>query len=190
MYEHDEALASPLPPWPILIRMALEGIPVRAIARVLGIPSETVRPALATALRSGAIVQLPRDDWPPQAGREHRVPEYAKTGIDNDLLILNVVRLFGVTQQQACLLLMLIKCREVTRKMLHGVSRRPQPKAETEPKIVDVVICKLRTKLKPFGLRIETVWSCGYYMPTEDRKKALKLLTEFLEDPNAIDVEE
>ena len=172
--------------------MALEGVPVRAIARILGISSEIIRFALYTSQKSGAIVQLPRDDWPPQLPREQRVPEFAKTSIDNALLILNVVRLFGVTQQQACLLLVLIKRREVTRKMLHSVieSRRPQPKVETEPKIVDVVICKLRRKLEAFGLSIETVWSCGYYMPAEDRKKALKLLNDFLEEPNAVTADE
>src|SRR5437868_13332838 len=102
--DHDELLATPISPWPLLIRMALEGVPVRAIARILGISSEIIRFALYTSQKSGAIVQLPRDDWPPQLPREQRVPEFAKTSIDNALLILNVVRLFGVTQQQACLL--------------------------------------------------------------------------------------
>lgn len=27
-----------------------------------------------------------------------------------------------------------------------------------EPKIADVFVCKMRTKLKPFGVMIETVW--------------------------------
>ncbi|TPN44433.1 winged helix family transcriptional regulator [Mesorhizobium sp. B1-1-4] len=33
---------------------------------------------------------------------------------------------------------------------------------EPEPKIVDVFVCKMRKKLKPFGVSIETVWGQGY----------------------------
>jgi hypothetical protein len=177
---------------PTVVRLALEGVPVRAIARALEQPSAEVRQLLGEALALGTIAEMPRDDWSPQLTREQRVPEYAKTGVDDALLILNVVRLFGVTQQQACLLLVLIKRREVTRKMLHAVieSRRPHPKVETEPKIVDVVICKLRKKLEPLGLKIETVWSCGYFMSAEHRKTALAMLNDFLDQPNAVTMEE
>ncbi len=176
-------------PGPILTRMAIEGVPIRAIARIVQVPSAEVRMALDDALDAGTIVQLPRDDWPPQLPRERRAQEYSKAGMDDALLILNVVRLFGVTQQQACLLLVLIKRREVTRKMLHNVieGRRPHPKVETEPKIVDVVICKLRKRLKSFDLTIETVWSCGYFMPPADRKRALKMLNDFLEQPVTVE---
>jgi len=34
-----------------------------------------------------------------------------------------------------------------------------------EPKIVDVYICKLRQKIKPLGLRIDTLWGRGYNFP-------------------------
>jgi len=33
---------------------------------------------------------------------------------------------------------------------------------EAEIKIVDVFVCKLRKKLKPLGLKIETLWGRGY----------------------------
>lgn len=33
---------------------------------------------------------------------------------------------------------------------------------EVEPKIVDVFVCKLRKKLRPFGVEVETVWGQGY----------------------------
>lgn len=176
----------------IVVRMANEGIPVRAIARCTCTPSETIHEGLREAIEDGVLLQLPRDDWPPHANREERVPQYVKGNFDPSLLVLNVVRLFGVTQQQACLLLMLIKRREVTRKMLHNEieRRRPHPKVETEPKIVDVVICKLRKRLEGFGLTIVTVWSCGYYMPPEDRRKALDMLNSYLEDSHAVKIED
>lgn len=33
---------------------------------------------------------------------------------------------------------------------------------EPELKIVDVFVCKMRRKLRPFGVRIETIWGQGY----------------------------
>jgi len=187
-----EAQAAELTIPAITVRLANEGMPVRAIARCTGRASEDIREELREAMEEGILLQLPRDDWPPHANREERVPEYARGAFDPSLLILNVVRLFGVTQQQACLLLTLIKRREVTRKMLHNEieRRRPHPKVETEPKIVDVVICKLRTRLKGFNLKIVTVWSCGYYMPPEDRRKALDMLNSYLEDSHIVKVED
>jgi hypothetical protein len=175
------------------VRLADEGVPVRAIARGLKVPSEELRENLLDAVAAGTLLELPRDDWPPNIPRDKRLPGLDKImPLDNELVLLNVVRRFKVTQQQASLLLVLIKRREVTRKMLHDVieSRRPQPKVETDQKIVDVVICKLRKRLETFGLRIQTVWSCGYLMPAEDRAKALKLLNEFLDSPLAIVPEE
>lgn len=37
--------------------------------------------------------------------------------------------------------------------------------AEPQPKIVDVFVCKLRRKIAPFGVTIETVWGRGYSLP-------------------------
>lgn len=33
---------------------------------------------------------------------------------------------------------------------------------DPEIKIIDVFVCKLRRKVKPFGVKIETVWGRGY----------------------------
>ncbi|MDV2986153.1 UNVERIFIED_CONTAM: helix-turn-helix domain-containing protein [Methylobacteriaceae bacterium AG10] len=37
------------------------------------------------------------------------------------------------------------------------------------PKIADVFICKLRKKLRPFGVEIKTVWGRGYSLSAEVR---------------------
>lgn len=43
--------------------------------------------------------------------------------------------------------------------------------ADDEPhvKIVDVFICKLRRKLKPFGLEVLTIWGVGYRLTAETK---------------------
>jgi two-component system cell cycle response regulator CtrA len=40
-----------------------------------------------------------------------------------------------------------------------------------EIKIVDVFLCKLRKKLRPHGVDIDTVWGQGYYLSTENAAK-------------------
>lgn len=40
-----------------------------------------------------------------------------------------------------------------------------------EAKIVDVFICKLRKKLQPFGIVIETIWGQGYRLAAESRAR-------------------
>lgn len=46
---------------------------------------------------------------------------------------------------------------------------------EPDPKIVDVQICKMRARLKPFGLSIETRWGQGYFLTagTKDAVRAM-----------------
>ena len=42
---------------------------------------------------------------------------------------------------------------------------------DTDPKIVDVVVCKVRKKLEPFGIEIQTAWGKGYYLDLEVRQR-------------------
>lgn len=166
----------------VAIRLADEGVPVRAIARATKVESEQVRDHLMDAVAAGMLLDLPRDDWTIGVPRNKRQPAGARPIVldDSDLTVLNVVRTFKLTQQQAALFITLLKRREVTRAMLHSVieARRPEPKVPTDQKIVDVVICKLRKKIEPFGLTIKTVWSCGYLMSADHQKKALQILND------------
>ncbi|WP_020179671.1 winged helix-turn-helix domain-containing protein [Methylopila sp. M107] len=41
-------------------------------------------------------------------------------------------------------------------------------------KIVDVFVCKIRKKIKPFGVEIETVWGQGYRICSETRERLAK----------------
>ena len=167
----------------IVVRLADEGIPVRAIARGVSIPSESIRDALHLAIDLGQIVAMPRDDWPIKVLRENRIPDaLGKPKLDDEKTIFNIARLFKVTKLQAALFSVLIKRTEVLKDTLHQVieSRRKPNKEETDPKMVDVVICHLRGKLEPFGIIIETQWASGYFMTLEMRKKANLLLDQFV----------
>ncbi len=53
-----------------------------------------------------------------------------------------------------------------------------EPGADDEPqmKIIDVFICKLRKKLKPFEIEIETVWGEGYRMSAAMKARAQAMM--------------
>ncbi|MEO0449078.1 MAG: helix-turn-helix domain-containing protein [Pseudomonadota bacterium] len=42
-------------------------------------------------------------------------------------------------------------------------------------KIVDVIICKIRKKLKPYGIEIKTIWGCGYQMEKDSADRFYEL---------------
>jgi len=172
----------------IAVRLADEGVPVRAIARAIKHASEDVRDALHLAIDCGQIVCMPRDDWPVNVLRDHRIPDaLGKPKLDEEKTIFNIARLFKVTKLQAALFAVLIKRTEVIKNTLHQVieGRRKPNKEDTDPKMVDVVVCHLRKRLVPFGIEIETQWASGYYMTPDMRKKATLLLDNFVTRLNA-----
>ena len=171
-----------------VVRLADEGVPVRAIARATKLSSEDIRDLIHTATDLGQIVGMPRDDWPAGVSRDTRRPDLGGAlRLDDEKMIFNISRLFKVTKLQAALFAVLIKRTEVIKETLHQVieSRRKPNKEETDPKMVDVVICHLRQRLEPFEITIETQWASGYYMTLDMRKKANLLLEQFISRLNA-----
>lgn len=161
----------------IIIRLADEGIPVRAIARATKIPGADIYDMLRDAMAAGQIVELPKDDWPPGTARAARA--IAARQVNDDALAFSCARFFRATRLEAAILTVLLKRAEVTKQQLHLVieqNRPSQGRVETDPKMVDVVICHLRKKLKSHDLTIETVWGLGYLMSAEHRDRALALL--------------
>jgi len=72
---------------------------------------------------------------------------------------------FRLTPQETKMLGRLLKGGLVTKEAFMSILYRDHGKDEAEIKIVDVFICKLRRKLKPFDLEITTMWGQGYLMP-------------------------
>ncbi len=80
---------------------------------------------------------------------------------------------WALTQQEARVFGVLVN-RELATKdavMAALYSDRPGEEGEVEPKIVDVFVCKIRKKLKPFGLTIQTVWGQGYALDAATRSQ-------------------
>jgi hypothetical protein len=156
----------------VAINAANEGIPVCAIARIIAFPSADVYEVLNLAKSIGSIAQLPRADWPPGIKVQDRLPSIPLPG-DDDLQFM-CKKTFKLTGLEAGFLVVLLKHRQVEKSRLHNIveqqrmTRQSQPNNQeaTDPKMVDVMICKLRKKLKVVdkALKIETIWGGGYYI--------------------------
>lgn len=165
----------------VALRLADEGIPVRAIARATHISSSELYDLLRDALQAGTIIEIPKDDWPPGGTRSHRTI-FNGTMLENEqALRCACSRFFKVSPHEAAILATMLKRNEVTKDQLHTVieqNRPTQGKEETDPKMVDVLICKLRKKLKPHDIGIETMWGLGYAITSDGRDRAVALLVQ------------
>ena len=165
-------------------RFANEGVPVSVIARCMDAPAEEVRMRIQEAIDRGAVSEMPRADWPPTARRADHLPSQLAKEQDDHLLTA-CMRAFNITKLQSSFMLVLLKRDEADKDTLHHVIesqraiRRNQPDNPdtTDPKMVDVVICNLRKRLRPYWPTghetIKTLWGHGYYMEKADRDLAM-----------------
>lgn len=172
----------------VAVRLADEGIPVRAIARSTKLPSEDVYEILRDAIERGVIVEMPKDDWPVGSTRGQRAAFHGTPLEDDEALHFACARWFRATRLEAAILAVMLKRSEVTKQQLHLVIEAMRPgdnREATDPKMVDVIICHLRKKLKKFEITITTVWGIGYLMPLPDRERAVAMLTTFVSTEGA-----
>lgn len=167
------------------IRAADEGIPVAAIARILAAPYQDVCDALKRAIERGQLTELPKADWPPGSKRHARVPMNAQHLSDDDIRFLGRQQ-FKCSPVEAEFFLTLMRNERVSKNKLHTVIEdrraarplRPENMEATDPKMVDVLICKLRKKLKTVdeGFIITTIWNDGYHLLPDTKRKLYEYL--------------
>src|SRR5208282_5907842 len=168
----------------VIARFANEGIPVAVMARGFNIASELIRDAIKCSIENGIVTEMPREDWPPTARRADHLPSQLAKEQDDHLLT-GCMRAFNITKLQAAFMLVLIKRDEADKDTLHNVieaqrmTRRNQPAdlESVDPKMVDVVVCNLRKRLRPYWPpgheTIKTLWGHGYFVEKTDRNLAL-----------------
>jgi DNA-binding winged helix-turn-helix (wHTH) protein len=159
----------------IAANAANEGIPVAAIARILNTPIEDVYGSLKEQKSRGVIGDMPRADWPPGVAIHSRIP--TPTSPSDDDLQFMCKKTFHLTTLEAGFLVVLLRHRQVEKTRLHNIveqqrstrANQPSRTEATDPKMVDVMICKLRKKLKVIdtALKIATIWGGGYYIEND-----------------------
>lgn len=173
----------------LAVALADEGVPVRAIARSTGVPSQDVYNILKDAMLSGTLLALPKDDWPPGARRSDRhQAECNVLSHSEDVLSMACSSIFGLSRSQTSVFLVLIKRPPgVTRIQIHDAieAQRAANEDPTDPKIVDVVVHNIRKKIVKVDARIviQTVWGKGYTMGHDARAVVLDLLRARLNEP-------
>lgn len=177
----------------IIYRAAVEGIPVGAIARFMKLPYSEINEALHMALAGGLIVGVPRADWPGQEHWDTRArPSLPGKKDDPAELEFACRQQFKLTALEAGFMVCLINKSCAEKDKLHGIveekrrerATRPDNTDATDPKMVDVIICKLRQKLRGFGYDvIQTLWGRGYFIEPADKRKLLTTIG--LEPPHA-----
>lgn len=87
---------------------------------------------------------------------------------------------FGLTRRETEVLKVLMSRGLSTKEQILDAAWADKYAFDDEPqiKIVDVFICKLRSKLKPFGIEIKTLWGNGYTMETAMKEKIRQINKE------------
>jgi hypothetical protein len=154
----------------IAVALADEGVPLRAIARVTRIPSADLRERLRDARDNGDLIALPSaEDWPIGYPRDKRAMQLARlTTHRRPELEVAVQHAFDLAPVQASLLIGLLQHDHINKNAVR----------EMNASTVDVHIHRMRQRLKPFKIMIETVWGVGYRIPAADRRRALALVLQ------------
>lgn len=171
----------------VAVRLADEGVPVRAIMRSLMLSYEEVREALAAATERGMLLSIPRDDWPAGTRRDERQPDTVPLDLEDEHMVMLAMRTFTLSPALAKMLVAFLRRPQMSKTSLHivtqkddGSNARPDP---SDIKIVDVFVCKLRAKLKvfreknpTFTAEIETIWGIGYCIPSSGKESVFRAL--------------
>jgi len=149
----------------VVIRAADEGIPIRAICRILRRPFDDVQDVVSNARDAGHLISVPAVDWPIGARREDRLPTGKPSRpTDVDGICDELMGAFQLTKSESRLVAALMRHGNVVGKATLHTAIADHGLPASNPKIVDVFVCKARKKLSPFGIEIDTVWGRGYSM--------------------------
>lgn len=150
-----------------MIRMAAEGIPISAIARVAEVTPALARVTIQGAKARGHIAQMPPEEWANPLKIERSSRDLAS---DELTALADSLRPLKLTATEALIAAALMLNGLLTRSELKAVAC---PNQSVQPKIVDVYVCKMRKKLQPYGAAVETLWGRGYRMDDVSRLKLM-----------------
>lgn len=83
---------------------------------------------------------------------------------------------FGLTGSEECVFGVLMLRELATKEMISIALYNSLGKEAADEKIVDVFVCKIRAKIKAFGIEIKTMWGKGYYLTPETKRTVKTLL--------------
>jgi hypothetical protein len=167
----------------IAIRLADEGVPLRAIARAIKMSSDLLRERLQIALDAGELFDLPRDDWFPGFSRDQRALH--QRALHQRALHQRALRLSHLAlQNRAALNIAMQQILSLTPTQAEFLlallqnSSVPKTHFDLATKTIDVHMYWLRQRMLRFGIVVETVWGYGYQMRPNDRRKVMDMILQ------------
>ena len=91
---------------------------------------------------------------------------------------LDAWRIAGLTPMETTLLALLLKRDSASRSQIMAVCYGADPDAAPEDKIVDVMVSKIRRKLRPLGVTIENIHGVGYRLSAASKARIRAVPTE------------
>jgi DNA-binding NarL/FixJ family response regulator len=159
-------MTAPLPPDQVAIRLADEGVPLRAIARATNISSDSIREKLHQAQAAGQLVDLPKEDWPPGFPRDQRALQLSRMMTSNpEAIALAIQRTLMLTPTEVAIFITLLQNAHV-----------PKERIDMPHKTVDVHIHNIRRRLAVHGVEIETLWGYGYQLAAGSRDRIMDIV--------------
>lgn len=164
----------------LVVRLADEGVPLSAMCRALRRPFDEVLTIVTEAKEAGQLIAIPASDWPRGSRREARLPTQAPIRASEiDAAVGALMWSYDLTHQEATLLAALLRRPDQTKASLHAIVCADDADAATHPKIVDVLVCRIRRKLRPHGLEITTLWGRGLRLEMPARTALLTAITAY-----------
>jgi DNA-binding response OmpR family regulator len=159
----------------VSVRLADEGVPLRAIARATNTPSEQLRSKLHAALLEGLLLDLPREDWPPGFPRDQRALQLTRMVIENrEAVQLAMQQLFGLTATEATLLMSLLSNQNVSKERI-----------DMADNCFKVHIFNIRSRLEAHDIAIDTLWGYGYQLSPAGRHRLMDMVMARIREPVA-----
>lgn len=127
-----------------------------------------------TGLMSVSLPKLHRDRLPADLEEAHELILQLRDA----LIGTEAAPIPSLTATEQAIVGMLVRRQIATPEALSVVLYADRADDPPAPKIFDVLILKIRRKLAPFGIRIETVWGLGWRISPEHRRVLREMMSE------------
>jgi predicted transcriptional regulator len=168
----------------VISAFARQGVAIATISRAIAVPESQVNGVCRRAFEKGDIAAMPPERTEDVRGAaatelanlrervetlEFILRETETKRSNTEDLLLGVAHMSRTESQiMAALLDRGRASRQAIYSRIYGNRNEAD---QAEPKIVDVMICKLRKKLKVYDVEVNTIWGYGYELDAENARK-------------------
>lgn len=165
---------------------ARQDIALATIARAMALPLDRVRGMCRRAHESGELQMIPADT---SDDRRHALlveltnvraqlddarEQIRQLMTQKESVAESLVGVAGLTRSESKVVTTIAKFGRATKTSIYHALYGGNDE-DRDPKIVDVLVCKVRQKLKRHDIEIKTVWGTGYTMDAENIAKLSEL---------------